>query len=392
MWNQGTGQNEYDWQTEFSRSEVEITSIDNVIPVKDLYLANIETYFVSGTKVTITYSNGESKTVTWNGNSAYSDGRGNTISMILKTEDSSVGYDQGQTLKAGEYAAFFTVDGKEKGKSGYIYHVKNAKDADLPNLTLGENEINSSSLNDLCNWYQFTAPATGKYRIDKRNDLRIYTGDGTYVTTYGDSFKATAGTTYYIGFRGAIDGSNYTWTANLSSVIEVTEITDIVPGKTETMAGLNYLADGTTFVIHYSNGTSEEAKIVNGTYTDSQGNYIVAIPKRENDDTGYYYWQGVPAGTYAFSLRLDGTVVASTDYIYHVIKPKEVNLPELTVGSNKITSGQNDTYNWYRFTAQTDGKYWFDKCSALKVYVDVKDELQDVYWNGQNFKAEAGKT
>ena len=392
VWNQGTGQNEYDWQTEFSRSEVEITSIDNVIPVKDLYLANIETYFVSGTKVTITYSNGESKTVTWNGNSAYSDGRGNTISMILKTEDSSVGYDQGQTLKAGEYAAFFTVDGKEKGKSGYIYHVKNAKDADLPNLTLGENEINSSSLNDLCNWYQFTAPATGKYRIDKRNDLRIYTGDGTYVTTYGDSFKATAGTTYYIGFRGAIDGSNYTWTANLSSVIEVTEITDIVPGKTETMAGLNYLADGTTFVIHYSNGTSEEAKIVNGTYTDSQGNYIVAIPKRENDDTGYYYWQGVPAGTYAFSLRLDGTVVASTDYIYHVIKPKEVNLPELTVGSNKITSGQNDTYNWYRFTAQTDGKYWFDKCSALKVYVDVKDELQDVYWNGQNFKAEAGKT
>ena len=388
VWNQGTEQYENDWQTEFARSEVEITSIDNVIPAKDLYLANIETYFVSGTKVTITYSNGESKTVAWNGNSVYSDGRGNTISMMLKTEDSSVGYNQGQTLKAGDYAAFFTVDGKEKGNSGYIYHVKNAKDADLPNLTLGENEINSSSLNDLCNWYQFTAPATGKYWIDKRNDLRIYTGDGTYVT----SFKATAGTTYYIGFRGAIDGSNYTWTANLSSVIEVTEITDIVPGKTETIAGFSNLANGTTFVIHYSDGTSQAAKIVNGTYTDSQGNYIEAIPKRENDNTLYGTWTGLPTGRYAVDLRLDGTVVASTDYIYHVIKPKEMDLPELNVGSNQITSGQNDTYNWYRFTAPTTGKYWFDKISMMEVYVDVKDELQQRSWSNNNFQVEAGKT
>lgn len=395
--NETTGYWGNDWTTELAQVHGEISSVTDIMPEKEVYLNGMDFHMIAGTQITIHYPDRESKTLKWPDNDSYIDETGNAISIRLKRKDDSGNYSQSGTLEEGDYAVSFLVDGEEIGTSDYVYHLREASNVELPSISLGENEITSMDSDNFHNWYRFTPEETGDYRIDKYSDLNIYTSDGNFLHIQNGVFHVTGGETYYIGFRGPYpsDGTDYTWTATLSkatSMESITDITDIEPEKTDSIAGLEGLARNTTFVIHYANGATESASISDGWYSDAYENAIRFVPKRQDDDTQYNYWDTLPAGTYAIAFEVNGEEIAVSDYVYRVTDLESAELPELTSGNNTISSGQNDTCIWYRFQAENTGKYWFDRVASASVYVYKDGSLQQVRWTGGGFQAEAGQT
>ena len=369
----------------------------DITPEKEVYLNGMDFHIIAGSQITIHYPDRESKTIKWPDAETYIDETGNAISIRLKRKDDSEIYSQEEILNEGDYAVAFLVDGEEIGASDYVYHLREAANVELPALSLGENKITSIDSDNFHNWYRFTPDETGDYRIDKQGNMNIYTSDGNFLHITNGAFHVTGGETYYIGFRGPYpsDGTDYTWTATLSkaaAIESITGITDIEPEKTDSIAGLEDLAGNTTFVIHYANGETESASISDGWYSDSYENTIRFVPKRQGDDTQYNYWDTLPAGSYAIAFEVNGEEIAVSDYVYQVTDLESAELPELTTGSNTISSGQNDTYIWYRFRAENAGKYWLDRVASASAYVYEDGTPQQVNWTGGGFQAEAGKT
>ena len=395
--NETTGNWGNDWTTELAQVHGEITSVTDITPEKEVYLNGMDFHIIAGSQITIHYPDRESKTIKWPDDETYIDETGNAISIRLKRKDDSEIYSQEGILKEGDYAVSFLVDGKEIGASDYVYHLREAANAELPALSLGENKITSIDSDNFHNWYRFTPDETGDYRIDKQGNMNIYTSDGNFLHITNGAFHVTGGETYYIGFRGPYpsDGTDYTWTATLSKVTaieSITGITDIEPEKKDSIAGLEDLARNTTFVIHYANGETESASISDGWYGDSYENTIRFVPKRQGDDTQYDYWDTLPAGIYAIAFEVNGEEIAVSDYVYQVTDLESAELPELTTGSNTIRSGQNDTNIWYRFRAKNAGKYWLDRVASAIAYVYEDGTPQQVDWTGGGFQAEVGKT
>ena len=330
--NETTGCWGNDWTTELAQVHGEITSVTDITPEKEVYLNGMDFHIIAGSQITIHYPDRESKTIKWPDAETYIDETGNAISIRLKRKDDSEIYSQEGILKEGDYAVSFLVDGKEIGASDYVYHLREAANAELPALSLGENKITSIDSDNFHNWYRFTPDETGDYRIDKQDNMNIYTSDGNFLYITNGAFHVTGGETYYIGFRGPYpsDGTDYTWTATLSkaaAIESITGITDIEPEKTDSIAGLEDLAGNTTFVIHYANGETESASISDGWYSDSYENTIRFVPKRQGDDTQYNYWDTLPAGSYAIAFEVNGEEIAVSDYVYQVTDLESAELP-----------------------------------------------------------------
>ena len=294
--NETTGCWGNDWTTELAQVHGEITSVTDITPEKEVYLNGMDFHIIAGSQITIHYPDRESKTIKWPDDETYIDETGNAISIRLKRKDDSEIYSQEGILKEGDYAVSFLVDGKEIGASDYVYHLREAANAELPALSLGENKITSIDSDNFHNWYRFTPDETGDYRIDKQDNMNIYTSDGNFLYITNGAFHVTGGETYYIGFRGPYpsDGTDYTWTATLSkatAIESITGITDIEPEKTESIAGLEDLARNTTFVIHYANGETESASISDGWYSDSYENTIRFVPEASHNPHYYLYLQ-----------------------------------------------------------------------------------------------------
>ena len=212
----------------------------DIIPEKEVYLNGMDFHMIAGTQITIHYPDGESKTIKWPDDNTYIDETGNAISASLKRKNDPETYSQDVNLEDGDYAVSFQVDGEEIGVSDDIYHLREAANVELPTLSLGENEITSMDSEHFHNWYRFEPAETGTYKIDKYNNLNIYTSDKKIMYTTNGTFSATGGNTYYIGFRGPYpsDGTDFVWKTEIKKIRSIKALR-VTPGKTEFYAGVS---------------------------------------------------------------------------------------------------------------------------------------------------------
>ena len=384
-WDSEKQEDVYEWTVNLQEVP-EITAITSVTPATTSILAGLPSNYLGyGTEYTISYSNGTEETIMVEDDGYYRDSYGNYIEYSFHLENSEDTYGYWASKPEGKYALSFILNGEENSSTGYVFESIDPAGANLPELTLGSNKIQSGENSNI--WYKFEAKAGTRYLIDKCDYMAVYTKkekNMEYVTSGNSSaaFKAEQKGTYYLGFMGECWDSEkqesvYEWTANLKEVPEIVSITPGILATTSILADLpSKLGYGTEYTISYSNETEETVSIgISSAYWDSYGNYISYRFKQENSEETYDYWDSKPKGKYALSFILNGEEIASTGYIFEAIDPTGSNLPELTVGSNKINSGEGN-YNWYQFKAKANTRYTLDTCSSLTVYTKQDGEMK----------------
>ena len=389
---------DYDLYT-FTTNISEIPLIED-ITVGEIQNRNIISEFQItmgyGTEYTIDYNNGTSETVKVDDDS-YTDQYGNTVQYIYRRKDdnSDTEYKYNDKKPAGDYTIQFCVKGDVLETTGWEYTSVNAQDAELPSLNTGENEIISGE-NDY-NWYRFEAVEDKKYAIDQWSNMLIYTAvDNEMVAVSYNAnglFKAEQSGTYYLGFQSALNNEDtgnedvYSWTANISEVVEVKNITVDELKNTSEISGLQHkMGIGTKYTIEYTNGDSETVVLDGGSYTDTYGNTIRSYFVRENSSYSYDYDSEKPVGNYALLFWANDGEKGRTDYIFTSVDADEAGLPDLSVGENEITSGEND-YNWYRFEVAEGTRYHIDRYNDLEVYTKENDSMTYVSTSNGSFKA-----
>ena len=375
---------------------IELTEIRNVIPARELYLSGLENRITEGTKLTVVYSDGTSCQITLDSNNSFSDEKGNDISIMLRKKgDAERSYSIWENLPEGEYALQISAAG-ETLISDYIYTVKTLENAGLETLTLSDHVTltGAGGTGSSFHWYTFTAPETGKYKIGEiQSNMRILVQTGNDLQSVNWSncaFKAQAGKTYYLGFQGKSkwDGNvfaghdEYTWTTSFSRIIQIKDIININPAKNVFLAGLDSnITNRTSFTLIYENGLSETATLGNGNnfYEDSYGNQVYCQLVKENEsDHSYSVWEVLEEGNYALQLRLDGEIVATSDYVYQVRPLDKAGLPTWSLGPVTVTCGENNTTNWYQMEAPENGIYTLKKNNGFTVYELVEGKLEAV--------------
>lgn len=247
------------------------------------------------------------------------------------------------------------------------------------------------------NWYRFEAVEDKKYAIDQWSNMLIYTAvDNEMVAVSYNAnglFKAEQSGTYYLGFQGALNNEDtgnedvYSWTANISEVVEVKNITVDELKNTSEISGLQHkMGIGTKYTIEYTNGDSETVVLDGGSYTDTYGNTIRSYFVRENSSYSYDYDSEKPVGNYALLFWANDGEKGRTDYIFTSVDADEAGLPDLSVGENEITSVEED-YTWYQFKAAEGIKYHIDRYNDLRVCTKENDNMTSVSTSNGSFKA-----
>ena len=353
---------------------------DIVLPDNTQSIVDLDNYIMGyGTQYTIEYSDGSSENATINDEEenyyGFTGQHGNYIEYYFKGEgDDSRSYSYGDEVPADNYKLVFCADGKEICSTEYVFTNVEAEDAELPKLRVGSNEIVTKE-SSMWTWYQFTATEGIKYHVDRCSGFQVCTrinGNIQNVPSDGDSFNAPQTGVYYLGFGSGvwdneIEDDIYTWTANISVVKEIQNITVTSLQGTRQISVLeqySYLGTGTKYTITYSDGDTDALpKIDNNGYTDQYGNFIDYrfYRKNEEDETSYYsYYADKPVGDYKLVFCVNNQEISATeDYEYSVVEAENVDLPKLTVGDQKIQSAADHAV-WYQFEAEANTKYRID--------------------------------
>lgn len=387
---------------------VTVSDITNIVlPDNTQSIVDLDNYNMGyGTQYTIEYSDGSSENATINDEEenyyGFTGQHGNYIEYYFKGEgDDSRSYSYGDEVPADNYKLVFCADGKEICSTGYVFTNVEAEDAELTTLQVGSNEIVTKE-SSMWTWYQFTAKKGIKYHVDRCSGFQVCTrinGNIQNVPSDGDSFKAPQDGVYYLGFGpgvwdNEIEDDIYTWTANISVVKEIQDITVTSPQGTRQISVLEpyrYLGTGTKYTITYSDGATDiSPEIGNNGYTDQYGTYIDYrfYRKNDEDETSYYsYYADKPVGDYKLVFFVNGQEIPATeDYEYSVVEAENVDLPKLTVGDQKIQSAADHAV-WYQFEAEANTKYRINRFNSLQVYTRIEDKMTEVNVSNGTFKA-----
>ena len=219
-------------------SGVTITGITGT-PEKEQYIIGLDHDFItSNTRLQVTYSDGKTKTYTLY-NDQFEDKYGTIVPFYLKnTEDESIWHPGcGENFHKGIWKLICEING-EAFETDVTYQVVSVGEAELPELETGEVTFHSG--NSSYNWYQFTAPETGKYFFKEYNNLSVYqktTAGVVRVDSMTGTFRATAGDTYYLGFSGPVRNElTYQWEYDVRTTFglvqnEVQSVTNIMPAR-----------------------------------------------------------------------------------------------------------------------------------------------------------------
>ena len=375
--NETTGCWGNDWTTELAQVHGEITSVTDITPEKEVYLNGMDFHIIAGSQITIHYPDRESKTIKWPYENNYIDETGNAISIILKRKDDLGTYSQDIELEDGDYAVSFLVDGKEIGASDDVYHLREAANAELPALSLGENEITSMDSEHFHNWYRFTPAETGTYKINKYNNLNIYTSDGEVRYTQNGTFSATGGNTYYIGFRDPYpsDGTDYTWRTEIRKIKTVKAI-KVTPGKTEFYAGVSQNHIRLQKIeFRYSNGESEEfTEIGSWDNIDGNGNGIYAYVEG-TDGQQYGMWEKLPRGEYTVHIQCQADSQIEDTYVIQINKEEPTPFHGGAVSVTRmrpdkkyaVSLNEDKIAQWFSYTPEKDQTVQLQSYSCIQI-------------------------
>ena len=380
---------EFEW---FIRDEEKgIESVINVKPSQTEYMEGYNTIGI-GTSFTFTYFDG----TTWNGtiqDSIITDGKDNNIELYLKRAGDDKVYSMRDVIPEGQYAIQFMVNRCVVATTEYLYTVKSLATICRKALTVGKNEIVSGDTGNEYEdyiWYNFTAPVSGKYYLDKFDDLIIWEKTETgieFLNNDWHNFTAEEGKTYYFGFNGKVydrekgEWSN-SWTMTLSPVVkEIEKIELISDGKLNYVpCGEDYIPAGVRYQITYSDNSKEERKVsaYRGDYAENGERIEITLIECETGgETGTGY--DIEEGDYAVRFAVDGTIFLETDPMIHVSSDlSAMSLPELTTGENFINTEGDGKLSWYQFTAKEDGIYRLDNIPSFWLYKESgKNSLGD---------------
>ncbi len=359
------------------------------------------TYAGKGTQFTLQYTDAMDVTGTVDGN-WFEDDYGNEIAIRFKNKETGMIYDYYVTKPEGDYALVFEYNGSTIGTTDYVYKVSSIENSELPELTEGPNHIVSGD--EEYNWYKFKALETGRYTISKKANIQVCEVTDNGVNNVGGYYgwNTTAGKVYCIGFSGAIYDNDiyddvYEWDADLFKVNTIKSISDIVPANTEAVekVGASEIAHGTTFTINYEN-ISEEVTVSGTYYDDNRGNILYFYLKNKETKVRYMDGSSAPVGNYALEFvdAADGKTIAATDYVFTITALDQAQFPELVLGENTVTAGEDDNHvNWYQFKAPDTGRYGFDKRSNMRVsYINENGGLQNDYVYDGSFQTEQDVT
>lgn len=357
---------------EYSRTEL-VTGLD------DTYINN---------ELQITYDTDDTKNIYVSGAYYNDDGNGNTIVLKWKNRENGEEYSPGETLPVGSYVIAFYVNDEACGTSTDIVTVKTLAETAKGDLKEGENTITTKE--DAYTWYRFAAPETGRYRFSQADDMSIYQQkeDGLeYIPQSYDSFTATKGMTYYIGFCGCMyddeDNEVYTWTTVLSRGLSVKSL-EVVPARTSF-----YNDRYTNFVrlselkVTYNDDTTVTLKDKEcGECIDNYGNCISAVITSANEEDVYYgASHKLSAGTYMVRVvSSDNNEIGAAPYEITVEeKPTpfngKANATAMALGekySVKLTDEM--PFGWFSYIPQSDIKVMYRDNGEEYCHITMYDE------------------
>ena len=383
--NETTGCWGNDWTTELAQVHGEIASVTDIIPEKEVYLNGMDFHIIAGTQITIHYPDGESKTIKWPDDNTYIDETGNAISASLKRKNDPETYSQDVNLEDGDYAVSFQVDGEEIGVSDDIYHLREAANVELPILSLGENEITSMDSEHFHNWYRFEPAETGTYKIDKYNNLNIYTSDKKIMYTTNGTFSATGGNTYYIGFRGPYpsDGTDFVWKTEIKKIRSIKALR-VTPGKTEFYAGVsqNHIRLQ-KMEFCYSNGESEEfTEIGSWDNIDGNGNGIYAYVEG-TDGQKYGMWDELSQGKYTVHIQCQTDSQIEDTYVIQINEEEPTPFHGGAVSVTRmrpdkkyaVSLNEDKIAQWFSYTPEKDQTVQLQSYGYCDTYGELYDEI-----------------
>ncbi len=267
-------------------------------------------------------------------------------------------------------------------------------------LSEGDNDIIAGE-NDF-NWYAFTPETTAEYCFENVNGIAVVDSKGNYASNeVYTKYSLEAGRKYYIGLSGAQWVNEQNSYQYVVSIRIAHERGDISIALNEQAVFLEKIT--TAYDIFNSVNISEEYDGLtetfsgNGTdevcayFTDNDSNYVYARLFTD-DDTEVKFSEVLKAGTYIIKVMSkyeQGELLASISLT--VLTMEEAAQGALTAGDNAIVAGENNTYNWYSFTPEMTGTYYFANINSRRILDSNGVEVNSHNNNYNKISLEAGQ-
>ena len=371
--------------------------------VKTSFYTSLDAFYLRGAKITVTYGDGESESLTFDDQVKLYDSRGNLYSYICYNADESdtSEYRAGNSFwNAGTYKAHFTQNGQVLDGEYEITAIDPEPSA-FQKLSEGLNK-DISSPKDTRAWYCFTPDITGDYKFYPTNSVWVYriTEDGLeYVNCSAENnaaegeyyvYKLSAGNTYYVGFSGKVYRADNTYSNTVDLTISNVSVEGITYTETEVtgrmgvdkLTGNGFMPAG-ELKIQYADGSEDSIKPYLGFESrDDYGNRIRT--QIQYADGNAFTFDGddseIPEGTYTVEFTCvkggsdsdeeNESVIKSNPVTLTVRKPSSEDFRKLQIGKN--TDLQVGTYDDDEGTGKDVVWYSFDVAEAGCYQIELK--------------------
>ena len=371
--------------------------------VKTSFYTSLDAFYLRGAKITVTYGDGESESLTFDDQVKLYDSRGNLYSYICYNADESdtSEYRAGNSFwNAGTYKAHFTQNGQVLDGEYEITAIDPEPSA-FQKLSEGLNK-DISSPKDTRAWYCFTPDITGDYKFYPTNSVWVYriTEDGLeYVNCSAENnaaegeyyvYKLSAGNTYYVGFSGKVYRADNTYSNTVDLTISNVSVEGITYTETEVtgrmgvdkLTGNGFMPAG-ELKIQYADGSEDSIKPYLGFESrDDYGNRIRT--QIQYADGNAFTFDGddseIPEGTYTVEFTCvkggsdsdeeNESVIKSNPVTLTVRKPSSEDFRKLQIGKN--TDLQVGTYDYDEGTRKDVVWYSFDVTEAGCYQIELK--------------------
>ena len=399
-------------QLKVMKQETTASVAVDLTDVKTSFYTSLDSFYLSGAKITVTYEDGESESLTFINQTKLYDSRGNLYSYICYNADESdtSKYGIGSNFEyAGTYKAHFTQNGQVLDGE-YEITATDPEPSAFQELSEGLNK-DISSPKDTRAWYKFTPGTTGAYKFYPTNSVwvRRITKDGLeYVDCFAENneaegeyyvYKLSAGNTYYVGFEGNVyRSSDETYRNTVDLTISNVSVEGINYTETEVTGrmGVDQLT-GNSFMpagelkIQYADGSEDSIKPYLG--FESRDDYGNSIRTQILDAAGNAFtFDGddseIPEGTYTVEFTCvkggsdsdeeNESVIKSNPVTLTVRKPSSEDFRKLQIGKN--TDLQVGTYDYDEGTRKDVVWYSFDVTEAGCYQIELK------YKDGNSFE------
>ena len=391
-------------QLKVMKQETTASVAVDLTDVKTSFYTSLDSFYLSGAKITVTYEDGESESLTFINQTKLYDSRGNLYSYICYNADESdtSKYGIGSNFEyAGTYKAHFTQNGQVLDGE-YEITATDPEPSAFQELSEGLNK-DISSPKDTRAWYKFTPGTTGAYKFYPTNSVwvRRITKDGLeYVDCFAENneaegeyyvYKLSAGNTYYVGFEGNVyRSSDETYRNTVDLTISNVSVEGINYTETEVTGrmGVDQLT-GNSFMpagelkIQYADGSEDSIKPYLG--FESRDDYGNSIRTQILDAAGNAFtFDGddseIPEGTYTVEFTCvkggsdsdeeNESVIKSNPVTLTVRKPSSEDFRKLQIGKN--TDLQVGTYDYDEGTRKDVVWYSFDVTEAGCYQIELK--------------------